>query len=319
MAISKLVDVVKLSPNYSAPRSRRIDKITIHHMAGNLTAEQCGEVFANRSRQASSNYGVDSSGRVGLYVLEENRSWASSSPSNDNRAVTIEVANDEIGGEWHVSDAAFDKLIDLCVDICERNNIKALMFTGDANGNLTMHRYFASTTCPGPYLAGRFAEIAERVNHRLSAAEEQQETQQADTYNIFLQAATLGGVLPVVKNNNTNAGDGNSIKYFSAWTDPGYLDVQVYTKASGWLPILANPSNISNHYSGSVGDGSDILRLRMYYWSPKGDKAVYYRVMVGGFWLPWMKDHHDLGGSSDDFAGNGFSPIQRVEAYIGEV
>lgn len=317
MTNSKLVDFVKLSPNCSTPRNHRIDKITIHHMAGNLTVEQCGNVFANKDRQASSNYGIDSQGRVGLYVDESNRSWASSSPSNDNRAVTIEVANDEIGGNWHVSNAACDKLIDLCVDICKRNDIKSLNFTGDANGNLTMHRYFSSTNCPGPYLASRFSTIAEEVNLRLGNEQKQQEIQQVKEYNIFLQASSVNGVLPVVKNNTTNAGDGRPIRYFSAWTDPGYLDVQVYTRANGWLPILSNPSNIKNHSTGSVGDGSDILRLRMYYWSPNSDKSVYYRVMVNGFWFPWMKDNHDLGGSNDDFAGNSFSAIQRVEAYIG--
>lgn len=43
--------------------------------------------------------------------------------------LTIEVANDEIGGDWHVSDAAFNKLIELCVDICQRNNFR-LSFDG---------------------------------------------------------------------------------------------------------------------------------------------------------------------------------------------
>ena len=74
------------------------------------------------------NYGIDSKGRVGLYVEEKNRAWTSSSPDNDNMAVTIEVANDEIGGDWHVSDKALEKLIDLCVDICKRNGIEKLNF-----------------------------------------------------------------------------------------------------------------------------------------------------------------------------------------------
>lgn len=164
---SSLVDYKKLSPNCSKPRNKRISKITIHHMAGNLTVEQCGNVFAPSSRQASSNYGIDSKGRVGLYVEEKNRAWTSSSPENDNMAVTIEVANDEIGGDWHVSDKALEKLIDLCVDICKRNGIEKLNFTGDKNGNLTMHKYFAATGCPGPYLESKFPYIAKEVNKRL--------------------------------------------------------------------------------------------------------------------------------------------------------
>ena len=167
MSNSRLINYVNLSPNCNAPRNNRINKITIHHMAANLSVEQCGNIFANRNRQASSNYGIGSDGRVGLYVDEANRSWCSSSPDNDHQAITIEVANDVIGGNWHVSDVALAKLIDLCVDICERNNIDRLVFTGNASGNLTLHKYFAPTMCPGPYLESKMPYIAQEVNRRL--------------------------------------------------------------------------------------------------------------------------------------------------------
>lgn len=169
MSNSGLVSYTKLSPNCDHPRNHAIDKITIHHMAGDLSVETCGNLFANPSREASSNYGIGSDGRVGLYVDEGDRAWASASPSNDNRAVNIEVANCETGGDWPVSAAAYSKLIDLCVDICQRNGIKALNYTGDADGNLTEHRMFVATACPGPYLHERMGRIAAEVNSRLSA------------------------------------------------------------------------------------------------------------------------------------------------------
>ena len=172
MSNSSLVNFTQLSPNCSKPRNHDIDKITIHHMAGNLTVEQCGGVFTPTSRKASSNYGIGSDGRVGLYVDEANRSWCSANSGNDNRAVTIEVADDEIGGDWHVSDTALAKLIDLCVDICQRNGIAHLNYTGDKSGNLTMHKWFAATACPGPYLESKFPYIAEQVNARLDATQQ---------------------------------------------------------------------------------------------------------------------------------------------------
>lgn len=172
MSNSNLVDYTKISPNSTNPRKDTIRKITIHHMAGNLSVETCGNVFAPSSRQASSNYGIDSNGRVGMYVEEKNRAWTSSSPANDNQAVTIEVANDQTGGNWHVSDTALAKLIDLCVDICRRNGIAKLNFTGDASGNLTMHKWFAATACPGAYLESKFPYIAAEVNKRLGSAQE---------------------------------------------------------------------------------------------------------------------------------------------------
>lgn len=172
MSNSNLVDYVKISPCKTSPRKHKIDKITIHHMAGNMSVETCGNVFQQRNQEASSNYGIGSDGRVGMYVEEADRSWASSSAANDNRAVTIEVANSSTGGNWPVSDAALAKLIDLCVDICQRNGIAKLKFTGDKNGNMTMHNYFAATLCPGPYLESKFQYIADEVNKRIGIEEE---------------------------------------------------------------------------------------------------------------------------------------------------
>ena len=168
MSNSSLVNYTRISPNRTSPRQDKIRKITIHHMAGNLSVETCGNVFAPSSRQASSNYGIDSSGRVGMYVEEKDRSWCSSSRANDNQAVTIEVADDVIGNGWHSSDAAMKKLVELCADICQRNGIKKLNYTGDTSGNLTMHKWFANTDCPGAYLEGKFPWIAEQVNKLLS-------------------------------------------------------------------------------------------------------------------------------------------------------
>ena len=170
MSNSPLVNYVKISPNKNSPRNHKIDTITIHHMAGNLSVETCGNLFASSSRQASANYGIGSDGRVGMYVEEKDRSWCSSNGANDHRAVTIEVANDQIGGNWHVSDTALEKLIELCADICKRNGIPKLNYTGDTKGNLTMHKWFAATACPGPYLESKFPYIAEQVNQRLGGS-----------------------------------------------------------------------------------------------------------------------------------------------------
>lgn len=168
MSNSAFVNYTAISPNSNNPRKDKIEKITIHHMAGNLSVETCGVIFAAKARQASSNYGIGSDGRVGLYVDEANRSWCSSNAANDHQAVTIEVANDKVGGDWHVSDRALLKLIDLCTDICKRNGISKLTYTGDTSGNLTTHDMFAATNCPGPYLKGKLSYIAGEVNKRLA-------------------------------------------------------------------------------------------------------------------------------------------------------
>ncbi len=169
MSNSNLISYTKRSPNCS-PRTQKIDTITIHHMAGNLSLQTCGEVFQPGGRQASANYGIDSDGKIALYVPEAYRAWTSSNRDNDNRAVTIEVANDGGGPAWHVSDKALSATVELCADICRRNGIKQLNYTGDRSGNLTRHNLFTATTCPGPYLQGKFPEIAAAVNAKLRAA-----------------------------------------------------------------------------------------------------------------------------------------------------
>ena len=171
MSNSPLVNYTLISPNSSA-RTAKIDTITIHHMAGNLSVESCAQIFQNTGRQASSNYGVGTDGRIGLYVPENRRAWTSSNRDNDNRAITIEVANNGGSPDWPVSDKALEATINLCVDICQRNGIAKLNYTGDKTGNLTMHKWFASTLCPGPYLGGKFSYIAEQVNKRLGTTTE---------------------------------------------------------------------------------------------------------------------------------------------------
>ena len=159
----------------------KIDTITIHCMAGNLSVESCGALFAKSSRKASSNYGIGSDGRIACYVGEEDRSWCSSNRANDNRAITIEVAND--GGAdtgWHVSDKAYKSLISLLVDICKRNNITKLVWSNNKsdrvnhkNGcNMTVHRDFANKSCPGDYLYSLHSKIADEVNTLLGVVEE---------------------------------------------------------------------------------------------------------------------------------------------------
>ena len=171
MSYSKLVEYVKLSPNCSKPRNQKVNAIVIHHVAGNATVEALGALFAKESRQASSNYGIGTDGRIACFVEEENRAWTSGSREIDNRAITFEVANCSGDPDWRVSDQALEATIALCVDICKRYGFK-LNYTGDKSGNLHMHKWYQNTGCPGPYLESKFPYIAEEVNRRLSGGNE---------------------------------------------------------------------------------------------------------------------------------------------------
>lgn len=175
MSNSKLVSYKKISPNRTSPRNHTIDTITIHCMAAPLSVETCGNVFASPSRNASSNYGIGPDGRIGLYVEEKDRSWATSNRANDNRAITIEVAC-ESKHPYKVTEKAYESLIELLVDICKRNKINKLLWKGDkslignvSKQNMTVHRWFANKACPGDYLYNKHDDIAKAVNKKLGS------------------------------------------------------------------------------------------------------------------------------------------------------
>ena len=173
---SGLVNCTVKSPNHSGRRTHVIDRITPHCVVGQLTAEGIGSCFP-AGREASCNYGIGKDGRVCLIVDEANRSWCSSSNSNDQRAVTIECASD-MSEPYAMNNAVYEKLIALCVDICRRNGKTKLLWFADKDKSLnysprsnemvlTVHRWFANKSCPGNWLYSRLGDVASRVTAQL--------------------------------------------------------------------------------------------------------------------------------------------------------
>ena len=173
---SPLVNFTLISPNRNVPRQYSINRITPHCVVGQASVEALGYLFYNPGRQASSNYGIGADGRVGMYCPESDRSWCSSSWDNDQQSVTVECASDS----WQpfaVNHVVFEKLVELCYDICKRNGKTKLLWFGNSGKALsyqpkddemvlTAHRWFASTICPGDYLYNRFGELARRVTEK---------------------------------------------------------------------------------------------------------------------------------------------------------
>lgn len=188
MSNSSLVTYVHITKHKNSGRGgNKIERIFVHHMAGNLTVRQCGNVFDNR--QASAHYGVNGTA-IGQYVDEKDTAWHCGNFKMNQKSIGIELAND--GGSktnWHVSDQTIKTAIKLIADICKRNGIKVLNYTGDMNGNLCMHRWVCSTSCPGPYLAKKFTYIATEVNKLLNAKAEP----------IKLEVDGIGGPLTVIR------------------------------------------------------------------------------------------------------------------------
>lgn len=179
---SSMVVYTKLSPNHSGQRTHSIDRITPHCVVGQCSVETLGNIFLPTSRQASSNYGIGTDGRVAMYVEEKNRSWCSSSNANDQRAITIECASDTTE-PYAMNSKVYETLIKLCTDICKRNGKTKLLWLGDKEKTLnyapkademvlTVHRWFANKSCPGNWLYARLGDLASKVTTALGGTTE---------------------------------------------------------------------------------------------------------------------------------------------------
>jgi hypothetical protein len=159
---SLLTDVVipASDSNFTYGRSGYgIQKITIHHTGGVMSAESIGYLWQT-PRECSSHYGIGMDGRIGNYVAEENTAWTDSNWVSNCTSITIETSNSSYGGDWPVSDEALNSLINLCADISKRHGLGLLV----PGANLTWHSMYADTTCPGDYLRARMQYIADRAN-----------------------------------------------------------------------------------------------------------------------------------------------------------
>lgn len=175
MSNSKLISATypAYSGNYTKGRNgKKIEMIAIHHMAGVLSAKQCGAIWQKVGRKGSSNYGIGNGGEIGLYVDEVNASWCNNNYDSNCKSVTIEVSNSSTGGNWEVGDKALNSLIELVADIAKRNNLGTLV----KGKNVVWHSMYVATTCPGPYLMSKLDYIIDKAN-RLNKEETSTNTQ----------------------------------------------------------------------------------------------------------------------------------------------
>ena len=247
MSNSSLVNFTLLSPNHSGARTHAIDRITPHCVVGQASAESLGNLFSKPSRKASSNYGIGEDGRVGMYVEECNRSWCSSSNPNDQRAVTIECASDNTE-PYAFKPVVYDKLVQLCADICKRNGKtklvwipdkdKALKYTPASNEmQFTVHRWFANKSCPGAWLMERMDDLTAKVNALLAPQPITGKTIEEKIWNYLLKwlpnefaVAGIMGNLKAESNFKTNNLQ-NSFEQKLGLTDETYtvaVDEDVY-------------------------------------------------------------------------------------------
>ena len=265
---SSLVAYTKLSPNHSGQRTHKIDRISPHCVVGQCSAEGLGDWFHRPSTQASSNYGIDKDGRVGMYVEEKNRSWCTSSNENDQRAVTIECASGKVE-PYAMNEVVYDRLIDLCVDICQRNGKKKLLWFGDKRKSLsyqpkedemliTVHRWFANKSCPGNWLYARLGDLAAKVTARLSGGEAEAipSGMQAREFISLSEEQVIAKVGALFTADQKQSGILASVSMAQFILESGYGKSELAQGANNCFGMKKSLSG--NTWGGSTWDGSSV-------------------------------------------------------------
>jgi flagellum-specific peptidoglycan hydrolase FlgJ len=263
---SKMVVYKKLSPNHSGRRTHSIDRISPHCVVGQVTAEGLGSWFARSSTQASSNYGIDRDGRVGLYVEEKNRSWCTSSNANDQRAVTIECASDT-KEPYTMNSKVYNTLVKLCVDICKRNGKKKLLWFGNKTKTLnytpksdemviTVHRWFANKSCPGNWLYSRLGKLASEVTKQLGGSSAPKKGLQASSLKNLSNADVIKKVGSLFTADMKKSGILASVSLAQFILESGYGKSELAQKANNCFGMKKSLSG--NTWTGSVWDGKSV-------------------------------------------------------------
>ena len=269
---SSLVAYTLLSPNHSGLRTKRIDRISPHCVVGQCTVEGLGGCFHKSSTQASSNYGIDKNGRIGLYVEEKNRFWCTSSNANDQRAVTIECASDK-AEPYAMHQVVYDRLVDLCEDICRRNGKKKLLWFGDKNKSLnyqpkademliTVHRWFANKSCPGDWLYARLGDLAAKVTSRLGSGNVEviSSGMQAGEFQGLTEEQVLAKVGPLFTADQKKSGILASVSMAQFILESGYGKSELALGANNCFGMKKSLSG--NTWSGSVWDSVSIYKKK---------------------------------------------------------
>ena len=264
---SSLVSYTKLSPNHSGQRTHSIDRITPHCVVGQCSVETLGNIFYPTSRQASCQYGIGADGRVGMYVEEKNRSWCSSSNANDQRAITIECASDTTH-PYAFKDVVYNKLIELCVDICKRNGKNKLIWLGDKDKTLayepksgemvlTVHRWFANKSCPGDWMYARMGDLASKVTARLGSSDSTASKGfQASSLKGLTEAQVVAKVGSLFTADEKKTGILACVSMAQFILESGYGSSELAQNANNVFGMKKSLSG--NTWSGSTWDGKSI-------------------------------------------------------------
>ena len=145
-----------------------INGVVIHHVAG---TNGLGYVANANSRNSHPTYHISNSGSVTGIVNPSRRPFSTGGVPDPN-AVTFEIDNSSTGGDWPISAAALDSLIDVIVFHGSQSPRAGKGFAKNIKGQaqseffIAWHSQYSATACPGPFIMSQLDYIVSECNKR---------------------------------------------------------------------------------------------------------------------------------------------------------
>ena len=147
-----------------------INGVVIHHVAGTNGLRYVANA---NTRNSHPTYHIANSGAVTGIVNPERRPY-STGGSPDPNAVTFEIDNSSAGGDWPISAAALDSLIDVIVYHASQSPRAGKGFAKNqpsvrqSEFFIAWHSQYKATACPGPFVMSQLDYIVSECNKRAS-------------------------------------------------------------------------------------------------------------------------------------------------------
>jgi hypothetical protein len=147
-----------------------INGVVIHHVAG---TNGLGYVANANTRNSHPTYHIANSGAVTGIVNPDRRPYSTGGTPDPN-SVTFEVDNSSVGGDWPVSPAALEALIDVIVYHASQSPRAGKGFAKNepsvkqSEFFIAWHSQYKATACPGPFIMSQLDYIVDQCNKRAS-------------------------------------------------------------------------------------------------------------------------------------------------------
>lgn len=166
----------------------------------------------------------------------------------------------------------YQRLIELCIDICKRNGKNKLIWFGDKDKTLnyspksggiilTVHRWFANKSCPGNWMYARMGDLAEKVTKALQGSSDSgggsaSKGTQASVLKNLSEAYAIKKVGALFTADQKKSGILASVSLAQFILESGYGKCELAQNANNLFGMKRSLSG--NSWSGSSWDGKSV-------------------------------------------------------------